>query len=241
MSNTITSKRKFYHSLVFPSLFLITIWLIKLYEITLNLSFSNLGVYPQKLSGLIGIIFSPLIHGSLNHIISNSFPVFILWVAIMYFYRGIGHRIVIYSWLLTGVFIWLIGRESYHIGASGLVYSFASFLFFSGAIRKDKTLLAIALAVAFMYGSMVWGLFPYDPKISFEAHAMGMLSGGIFAYFYRNEGPVTKKYSWELEEEAEELENQLNNLDSTNSTKPNIEINYIISEKDFEKNQEINN
>lgn len=203
MSNVLNEKQKIYHSLVFPGLFLFIIWLVKLFELASNESFAWLGIFPRELYGLPGILISPFLHGDLKHLISNSVPVFILWVAILYFYRGIGHRVVIVSWLATGIFVWLIGRPSYHIGASGLVYAFAAFLFFSGALRQDNRLLAIALAVAFMYGGLIWGIFPNDPKISFEAHAMGLLSGFGMAVYYRKEGPQRRKYSWEIEEEEE--------------------------------------
>ncbi|MEA3443155.1 MAG: rhomboid family intramembrane serine protease [Bacteroidota bacterium] len=234
MDNILSEKRKFYHSLVFPGLFLISIWLIKLFEITLNTGFSKLGIYPLKIFGLPGIVLSPFLHGDLKHLISNSVPVFILWVAIIYFYRGIGHRVVIISWLMTGIFVWLIGRPSFHIGASGLVYAFAAFLFFSGVLRQDNRLLAIALAVAFMYGSMIWGIFPQDPKISFEAHAMGLFSGLALAIYYRKEGPKRKKYSWEIEEEEERKEEEKRELTPgpTDYSSENIEIKYIWKEKE---------
>ncbi len=239
MNKLLNEKRKFYHSLVFPGLFLIAIWLIKLFEFTLNISFANLGIFPLKLTGLTGIVTSPFIHGNFKHLISNSAPVFFLWVAILFFYRGIGHKVAIVSWLMTGFFVWLIGRPSYHIGASGLVYAFASFLFFSGVLRHDNRLLSISLAVAFMYGGLIWGIFPRDPKISFEAHAMGVLSGFILAVYYRQEGPVRKKWSWEIEEEEEQ--ESTNDRDPIDFSAKNIEINYTWKEKASAKSNDNQN
>ena len=231
MEAMISDKRKFYHSLVFPGLFLLAIWLVKLFELALGTSFSNLGIFPLKVFGLPGIVTSPFLHGDLKHLISNSVPVFVLWMAILYFYRGIGHRVVIISWLSTGLFVWLMGRPSFHIGASGLVYAFASFLFVSGALRQDNRLLAIALAVAFMYGGLIWGIFPHDPKISFEAHAMGMVSGIALAIYYRKQGPQRKKYSWEIEEEEEARERELT-PGPTDTSDNSIEIIYSWKERE---------
>ena len=195
------------HSLIFPTLFIIIIWLIKLYEYTLNVDLGFLGIYPRTLTGLKGIIFMPFIHGDFKHLFSNTFPVFILAVTLIYFYRGIGYRVILLIWFMDGLLTWAFARENYHIGASGLVYGFASFLFFSGTIRNNRNLLAISLSVAFMYGSIVWGIFPIDSKISWEGHLMGLISGIVLAFVYRHEGPQRKKYSWEIEEEEDGILN----------------------------------
>ena len=107
------------------------------------------------------------------------------------------------SWFYTGVFVWISARNAYHIGLSGVIYSLLFFIFFSGVFRKDKRLLTVALFVVFLYGSMVWGIFPYDWTISFESHLFGALTGTILAYFSRKEESTFKrqKTQWEIEEE----------------------------------------
>ena len=104
--------------------------------------------------------------------------------------------------------VWIVGRDAYHIGASGLIYGFAAFLFFSGVIRKNINLLAISLLVIFLYGSLIWGILPYDYRISWESHLMGGFTGVAVAFFYRDKGPERKKYSWEEEEEEQEQEQE---------------------------------
>lgn len=194
-------KKRFYHSLVFPSFFLFLIWFVKLTETGLETSFIRLGVFPGKWSGLPGILTSPLIHSDYKHLADNSVPVFVLSLAIFYFYREIAYRIFFTVYFISGLLVWIIGRDAYHIGASGLIYGFAAFLFLSGVIRKNTSLLAISLLVSFLYGSLVWGILPYDYRISWEAHLMGALTGLGLAVFYRDKGPVRKVYSWEMEEE----------------------------------------
>ncbi len=99
--------------------------------------------------------------------------------------------------------VWLWGREAWHIGASGLVYGLASFLFFSGIIRKYFRLIALSLLIVFIYGSMVWGLFPGVYKdVSWESHMLGFVSGVILAICYRKEGPQPPVYEWMDEDEA---------------------------------------
>lgn len=199
-------RKRFYLSMVFPLFFLLILWIIKISEVLLGTSFVFLGIYPLKAKGLIGILTAPLIHSDFGHLMANSVPLFILGTGVFYFYNKIAIKVFLLSYLLTNFWIWFGARQAYHIGASGLVYSFAAFLFFSGVIRKNIKLMAISLLVVFLYGSMIWGVLPWQPHISWESHLMGAIAGIVLAFYYRNEGPKRKRYSWELEEEEEELD-----------------------------------
>ncbi|MCD4746447.1 MAG: rhomboid family intramembrane serine protease [Bacteroidales bacterium] len=201
-------KRKLLHSLIFPVLFLLLTWLVKIVEVVFNIDFSKFGIYPLSVHGLTGIITSPLIHADFKHLFANSVPILVLSASLFYFYKKIAYKIFFLIYLLTGIWVWFGAREAYHIGASGLVYGLASFLFFSGIIRRDTKLMAITLLVAFLYGSMVWGVFPdFFPKrnISWESHLMGLIAGLILSIYYRKFGPQRKKYEWEDEEDKENM------------------------------------
>jgi len=197
-------KKRFVYSLVFPGFFLLLLWAVKFFEITMDLSFVGGGVYPRKLSGLKGILFSPLIHGDWKHLLDNSMPVFLLSVALFYFYRDIAYKIWILIYLIGGILLWCVGREAYHIGASGLIYGLGSFLFLSGLIRRVRSLIAISLLVGFLYGGLVWGLLPFDFEVSFEAHICGVVAGTILAIVYRDQGPVSERSALDDEEDQEE-------------------------------------
>lgn len=194
-------KRRFLHSLVFPILFLSVIWMIKISEILLNLDFAFLGIFPLKAKGLIGIITAPLIHSDIEHLAANSVPVLILGTGLFYFYNKIAYKVFFLSYFIANIWIWLGARQAYHIGASGLIYSFASFLFISGIIRRNVKLVAISLLVVFLYGSMIWGVLPIQPHISWESHLLGAIAGMVLAIYYKNRGPSRKVYSWESEDE----------------------------------------
>jgi membrane associated rhomboid family serine protease len=196
-------KKRFIYSLVFPGLFLLILWAVKFYEFSMEVSFVEAGVYPRKFSGLKGLLLSPLIHGDWKHLIDNSMPVLLLSVALFYFYRDIAYKIWFLIYFIGGILLWGVGRQAYHIGASGLIYGLAAFLFLSGVIRRVRSLMAISLLVVFWYGSMVWGLLPFDFKVSFEAHITGVLSGVILAIVYRDEGPEPEPSSLDEEEEEE--------------------------------------
>ncbi len=199
-------KRIFRHSLIFASFFVALFWLVKIIEQIFGLDLYRGGIYPLHLKGLLGIFTAPFIHSGYNHLISNSVPFFILLFALVYFYRKISYRIFFLIYILSGLCVWLAGRESYHIGASGVVYGLAAFHFISGVIRNDLRLLTISAVVVFLYGGMIWGIFPIRPEISWESHLWGGISGILLAIYYRKYTIYRKKFEWEDETEEDENE-----------------------------------
>ncbi len=197
-------KKIFRHSLLLPSLFVGLFWLVKLVEITLGISFVKGGVYPLHMKGLHGILSSPFVHSGYAHLVSNSVPFFILLFALVYFYRKYSYRIFWQIFLFSGICVWLAGREAWHIGASGVVYGLAAFHLVSGIIRNDVRLLTISVVVVFLYGGMVWGMFPINPDVSWESHLWGAVSGVILALHYRKYNVSRKPFDWENEPEEEE-------------------------------------
>ena len=203
-------KRKNLTSLKFSAIVLIIIWSVKIFEIVFDYDFTEYGVLPRKFNGLIGILFSPIIHSDVNHLLSNSLPVIILCLLIFNFYSQIAKKILIYLYFISGLWLWCIGRESFHIGASGLIYAMASFLFFSGILRKNSQLSAVALLVIFIYGGLFWGLFPIHKNVSWEGHLTGFIAGILVSFIFRKDGPTRKKYNWEIEEDLEVNDNEPN-------------------------------
>ncbi|GAB5538672.1 MAG: hypothetical protein Salg2KO_07750 [Salibacteraceae bacterium] len=102
---------------------------------------------------------------------------------------------------MSGLWIWIAAREGNHIGFSGVIYALATFIFFAGLLRKYFRLMALSGVVVFLYGSMIWGVFPIDPQISWEGHLFGAVAGLILAFYFKEQGPQRPKYSWEIEEE----------------------------------------
>ena len=205
-------KRKFLHSLVFPTFFLIVIWMVRITEVSLETSYVEWGLYPMKLSGLKGIFTAPLIHADFKHLFDNSIPLYLLSVALFYFYRPVSYKVFFLIWLITGITVWIFARSAYHIGASGIVYGLASFLFFSGIIRNNINLLAISLLVVFLYGGLVWGIFPFDFKVSWESHMMGGVTGLVLSFFYRKYGPPSTRSEWPDDEDENEDFEGLNEI-----------------------------
>jgi len=204
-------QKRMLNSLIIPGIFIVVMWLVKIFEVTFNIDLEIYGLSPLTLKGLPGIIFAPFLHANFSHLSANTLPFFFLGGMLFYFYRPIAWKIFWQIWMVTGLWVWFFARgDSIHVGASGVVYGLASFLFLSGIIRRDNRLMAITLLIAFLYGGLVWGifpqLFPHQP-ISWESHLMGLLAGILLAIYYRKSGPQKPVYEWENEDE-EEAENK---------------------------------
>lgn len=193
-------------AIVYPLLLLVVLWLIYWADHLFPLiDFYKFGVKPHEVSSLKGIVFMPLLHSKneIEHILNNSMPTAVLLGAIIYYYREIALRFFVFAWIGTGVGVWLFAEltNSYHIGMSGVIYAMAGFLFTSGVIRKYLPLQAISLFVVFVYGSLIWGIFPMQPHVSWEGHLAGLISGVVLAFVYRKLGPQSPKYQYEIEKE----------------------------------------
>ena len=184
----------------------IIVWLIKGVELFFELHFNQFGIAPQQLMGLLGILVAPLIHGSFEHLLSNTLAMFILTTALFYEYPKSAKLTLLLIYFGSGLGVWLFAREAYHFGASGLTHGMMFFLFIIGILRRDKPAMALSMIVFFLYGSMVWGILPTKEEISFETHLFGAMMGTIAAFVFRHRDPKPeeKKYSWELDDEVSE-------------------------------------
>jgi membrane associated rhomboid family serine protease len=180
-----TEKRKLFHAIIFPIFFLLLMWVNYLVFWILDIDMSLIGIAPNKIQGLVGIFCSPFAHGGWSHLASNSVSFIILATLLFYFYRLVAYPVFFLNWFISGVLLWIGGRTTVHIGASGLVYGLAFFIFFSGVFRKDKKLGALSMIVVLLYGSMVWGMVPQGGNISWEGHIFGATSGISLAWYYR--------------------------------------------------------
>ncbi len=205
-------KRRIIYAAVFPLLFIILLWIIRLLQAGMDWDLSFLGIYPHKLKGLPGILFYCLIHSDNDHLWSNTIPLFILGWFLFYFYPQIAWRTAGFLWLSSGILLWLIGRDGVHVGASGLVYGLTFFLFFSGILRQYIPLMAVSLVVVFLYGSTTWGMFPFaeliKPDMSWEGHLSGAISGAIVSVLFRKEGPQKPQPIEEDDNEEDEADDE---------------------------------
>jgi membrane associated rhomboid family serine protease len=192
------TRQKFIDSLLIPLVFPAVLWVVQVITVIFHLNLAWMGILPRTASGLLGIITGPIIHEGFPHLISNTIPLIFLGWIIFFFFPKVAYYLFFFIYLLTGTMVWIFARQVYHIGASGIVYGFLSFLFFSGVFRRDNKSIALALLVTFLYGGVVWGILPGQEGISWESHLSGALSGLLSAYLFRNIDPP-HRYDWEDE------------------------------------------
>ncbi len=248
-----SEKLNLFYGIFFPLLLVGVIWSIFYIDVEYALGWRQYGIRPRELGGLIGVVTSPFLHGSFDHLLSNTIPLLVLGASIFFFYRKIALRVVLFIMLMGDIWVWIMARaETNHIGASGLIYGLVSFLFFSGVLRKETRSMAVALLVLFLYGSMVWGIFPIPidayKNMSWEGHLCGSLAGIGLAFYYRRiGGPQRKLYQWEIDEmvekqygitDAEVLEETEIKIESNQDSNPNqsTDIHYTYVPKEGRDN-----
>lgn len=187
------SQHRFKLSILLASLLLIVIGLVYFLSSQTDGGLFWLGIYPRTTGGLVGIVLGPLIHSNLEHLLSNSVALLILGVALFYFYPRESWQVLLYGWLLSGILTWCIARSAYHIGASSLIYLFGFYLFFRGWRVRKRALAALSLVITFLYGSMLWGIFPSDIQISWEGHLAGALAGTMLAFLQKVDSLAAKE------------------------------------------------
>lgn len=214
-------KNKLINSAIVPFIIVVVMWLVKLIEYYYKLDFSEFGVYPLKTKGLIGILTAPFIHENFSHLASNTVPFFVSASMIIYFYKEVAFKALIMIYIVTGFWVWCMARESYHIGASGVVYGYISFIFFSGFLRRNKKLMAVSMLMVFLYGGFFWGIIPkFYPEfmnISWESHMMGAIAGLAFAFLYRKQGTQKEVFQWPEENEDNNEFDDINSNDNIES------------------------
>lgn len=214
----------------YPILFVLIIWIVFWFEVRFGYSFNSFGVYPRTITGLRGIIFSPFIHSDIEHLYHNTVPLFVLSAVLFYFYRNISWKIIFYGILLSGFLTWCIGRPANHIGASGLIYVLMSFTLFKGIFAKHYRLLELSLLIIFLYGSMIWYVFPIKEDMSWKGHLSGLIVGLFFAIVFKKSISIPKKYDWEQDDFNEDDDPFLKHFD--------VDGNFIETIEDTEKQVE---
>ena len=177
---SIKSKKRIYIVLSIIALLLV----VEAINMLSGRSLSQFGIYPRRLSTLPGIFTAPFIHGSLMHFLSNAVPLAIF--SFLLLIHGTLRFVFVSVWIMVvgGGLVWLFGRQSMHIGASGVLYGYFAYLLVAGFLSKQFKLLLISLFVMFGYGGMIWGVLPSSPYISWESHLFGALAGGTAALIW---------------------------------------------------------
>lgn len=202
-SQAFTFKRQFINAVFIPLVIGVMMILSFVLEKGMGWDFHTAGVYPRRIENIWGVFTLIFVHADWSHLANNVISFTVLSSFLYYFYRQLASKILVVSYIFSGLILWIIGRDSWHVGASGLIYALAFFLFFSGVIRRHIPLIAISLVVALIYGNMIWHIFPWEVRdpISWEGHLAGGIIGIILSVYYRNEGPKKPVKVWDDEDE----------------------------------------
>ena len=199
------ARRNFSLSLRMSRVFIGVLWTVFIFDQAFGLRLGQFGLRPGSLPGLIGVVSAPLLHANFQHILSNTLPMVISMTAILYLYPTSAIRVVPLIWLGSGTLAWFIGRPTLHIGASGLIYGMLAYVFLGGILRRDMRSVSVSLLVGFLYGSMVWGVLPIRPHMSWEMHLSGALTGLLLAMLYRHWDRIPLvRYDWEDDDSVPE-------------------------------------
>jgi len=181
------------------------LWVILIVDNVFGLGMNRFGLRPKHFEGLIGIFTAPLLHSGAEHLFSNTLPLIISMTTILYLYPRSAMRVMPIIWMGSGLLAWIIGRPSLHFGASGFVYGLLAYVFISGILRLDMRSVAVSVMVWFLYGSMIWGVLPIRPNMSWEMHLSGAILGVALAIAYRRwDVTPVKRYAWEDDESVPE-------------------------------------
>ena len=141
----------------------------------------NFGLIPRDFSSIISILIFPWLHGDMNHLISNLSILIVL--AFLCLLQGVHYflkasAIII---IVSGVLVWLFGRDAIHIGASAWIFGLWSLTIALAWFDRSFLNILIGIGVLIFYGGMIFGLAPTSESISFEGHIFGAISGVISA------------------------------------------------------------
>jgi membrane associated rhomboid family serine protease len=207
-------------------------WIVFLYEIKYGFNFNQYSIYPRRIESLFGILASPFLHSDVSHITNNTLSFFVLMLLLRFFYSKVYFQVFIIGLLVSGIFTWLFARPAYHLGMSGVIYVLASFIISKSFFSKQYNLIALSFVVIFIYGSMIWYVFPIDKSISWEGHLSGLITGILLSFCYKNEIKASPQIPLNYEQNL-----FLNHFDSSGKFIPNLPFldengNLIIDEEE---------
>lgn len=180
-----TLSKKIYFSIFILAL----IWLVFGLNAILPINLLQYGIAPRTAHGLAGILFAPFLHANLPHIISNSIPLFVLTLSLFLFYEKQAMAVWLGVMLIGGFLVWLLAGlfsgPAVHVGASGVIYGLVAFLVASGIYQRSTKAILISIIVCIVYGSLIFGIFPTQPQVSWQGHLYGGIAGLWMAYVFR--------------------------------------------------------
>lgn len=180
--------KQYIKPVLYISIFMLVLELVNLFS---GRALNQFALIPRHINALPGIVISPFIHGSLGHFLSNIVPFVVFSLLILQ--QGLKRYLILSSYLIisTGLLVWLLGRDAYHVGASGVIYGYFGYLVLIGFTSKQPRMLITSVLVALAYGGLIWGVLPVQGFVSWESHLFGLLCGLVAAKFFSGKTTAT--------------------------------------------------
>lgn len=166
--------------------FVALLWGIEVVDVAASHRLDGWGIRPRSGEGLFGILAAPLLHGGWGHLSANTVPALVLGFLALATGIGRGLAATAIIWLLGGLAVWLVaGSNSIHLGASGLVFGWLTYLVVQGFVDRKPAEILVGLGVLVVYGSVLWGVLPGTPGVSWQGHLFGAIAGVVAAFVVR--------------------------------------------------------
>jgi membrane associated rhomboid family serine protease len=173
----------------------LVVFLYAIYIIDLFIPISKFGIVPRSVEGLIGVFTAPFLHHGIWHLVSNTIPLIVLLTVLNHFYPKKTIPVAVFTILVGGMLVWIFARKANHIGASGLIYGIAAFVVINGFLERKLLPILVSIAVAFVYGGLIWGIFPsLRSHISWESHLFGAISGILIAFLLKKSSTLKHRF-----------------------------------------------
>lgn len=157
-------------------------WLVEIIDLLPHTPFDGWGIRPRQLQGLTGIVLAPFLHDGFGHLIGNTIPFLVLGCIIAASGTQRFLQVTVIVGLFAGLGTWLVGTaHTVHIGASGLVFGYLTYLVARGFFEHHVGQIVVGLVVLFFYGSILWGVLP-RPGVSWQGHVFGAIGGLVAAW-----------------------------------------------------------
>ena len=152
--------------------------------------FRLLGILPRQLEGIDGVVFAPLLHAGPSHLLGNTVPLMVFSFLVLL--EGVRRfaAVLAISWLVSGIGVWLFG-SGLTVGVSGVVFGLFAYLMVRGFYNRNIAQILLSAVLFLVYGSILWGLFPTELGVSWQAHLFGA-AGGVIAALVLRGSPETR-------------------------------------------------
>ncbi|MCK8616545.1 rhomboid family intramembrane serine protease [Gordonia sp. C13] len=169
-------------SLITTVCIIAVLFVIELIDAATRYDLDQNGIVARDVDGLDGILWAPMLHADWQHLLANLMPGAVLCFLVLMTRRFLIVTAIV--WIVSGLGVWLFAAPySPTVGASGIIFGWLTFLIVRGLFNRDLWQILGGAVLFLIYGSILWGVLPSDPLVSWQAHLFGAIAGVLAAWF----------------------------------------------------------